>query len=155
MEIKDVLDKYVEIDKRFLEESIRNPSRTEWITMRVPVHVKEFYRKLPPALKKAVREAFMNMVVDIFTQYANDNIPEIPSNANVVVNVQTPPIIVNTIHNNNNVDVHVDLGEAVSLLRDIKQLIYNWHRSGLIPRAAYGNAYGKLKQLEKLLVKRN
>jgi len=155
MKISDILEKYAEIDKKFIEESLKNPHKTEWITMRVPVHVKEFYRKLPAPLKKAVRETFMNLVVNIFMQYASGNIPEIPSNTNIVVNVQAPPIIINNVQNNNNVEVKVDLGEALATIRELKQLIYNWYRHNAIPTPAYKRAYSKLKKIEEIISRAN
>jgi len=131
-----------------LVERIRDKHYSVTISFRVPYMVKLKYDALGRDEKRLIRDTVVRLVEKSFDELVVERKPTAYINININYNRVEARA-------ENSVDVHIDLGEAVSLLREMKQLLYNWHRSGLIPRAAYGSAYGKLKQLEKILVKRN
>lgn len=133
---------------KHIVERIRGRNYSVTISFRVPYMVKLKYDALGRDEKRLVREALVKLIEKGFEELVAENKPTAYINININYNKVEARA-------ENRVDVHIDLGEALSILRDIKQLVFNWHRSGLIPRAAYGNAYGKLKQLEKILDRQN
>ena len=129
-------------------EQVRSKNYSVTISFRVPYLIKLKYDALGRDEKRLIRETVIKLIDRSFDEIVVEQKPTAYINININYNKVEAKA-------ENNVDIHVDLGEALSLLRDIKQMIFNWHRNGLIPRAAYGNAYGKLKQLETILARQN
>lgn len=129
-------------------ERIRAKRGTVSIGFRVPYLVKLKYEALSPDEKRIIKETVIRLIEKSFDQLVVEQKPTAYINININYNKVEARA-------ENNVDIHIDLSETLSLLRELKQIIYNWYRNGVIPKAAYGNAYGKLKRLETILARQN
>jgi len=137
-----------EEEVKSLIERIKRKRDTVSIGFRVPYLIKLKYDALDKSEKRLIKETLIRLIDQSFDKLVVEERPV----ANINININYNKVEARA---ENRVDVHIDLGEAMALLRDIKQMVYNWYMHGGIPRAAYKNMYGKLKRLERILNRQN